>query len=81
MLTVEEGVFDSDLETTPQVIYREETVAVQPGIAATGNQPYVIFRKPHNAGSLIKVFGNPGPWTRYDPRQDTDVVPYFSIID
>jgi hypothetical protein len=56
----------------------EETVEVLTMPAA--NQITAVFNKTHPAGAVINR-GNPGPWQRYDPRQDTAVVPYFSIID
>lgn len=52
----------------------EETVIVQPANMAT-------FTKNHAAGVPVVVRGNPGPWTRYDPRKDTDVVIHWNIID
>jgi hypothetical protein len=56
----------------------EETVCLQPngkgGVQAE-------FRRNHAKGSAVIVRGNPGPWTRYDPRLDQDVVPYFSVLD
>ena len=39
------------------------------------------FTKTHNAGSVVNCYGNPGPWTRYDPRQDPGVVLHYSIIE
>jgi hypothetical protein len=63
-------------------IYTEENVVVL-GVGA-GGAILADFTKPHPArpnGIPVRCFGNPGPWTRYDPRQDNQVVPYFSIID
>ncbi len=37
------------------------------------------FQKTHAAGAPVIVRGNPGPWTRYDVRQDSNVVLYWNI--
>jgi hypothetical protein len=39
-----------------------------------------VFTLSHARGFRISVRGNPGPWPRYDPAADPDVVPYYSII-
>jgi hypothetical protein len=58
---------------------------IKPGIA--GNPPTITltFSKPHTGPLTIypqNVFlGNPGPQLHYDPRQDSAVVRYLSIIE
>jgi hypothetical protein len=65
----------------------EETVVIQSVATQTvgGNTYYVYqanFNLAHNTpGGSVLCRGNPGPWKRYDPRKDTGVVQYFSIID
>jgi hypothetical protein len=60
---------------------REETVvvtAVGPG-GITAN-----LRLAHPAGASITILfyrGNPGPQERFRPRENKDLVPYFSVID
>jgi hypothetical protein len=55
----------------------EETIVVQQD--ATGKL-WGKFRKSHAAGCSVISRGNPGPWPRYNPRNDTAVVPFFAII-
>ncbi len=55
----------------------EETIVVQQD--ATGKL-WGKFRKNHAAGCAVISRGNPGPWPRYNPRNDTAVVPFFAII-
>jgi hypothetical protein len=38
------------------------------------------FRNSHAAGVPVVVYGNPGPWPRYDHRQD-DCILHFAVID
>jgi hypothetical protein len=69
------------------------TLSVEPG---TDNEENVVvlsdgtnlvgeFRKSHtppSGGSVpVIVRGNPGPWVRYDPRQDPGVVIHWNIIN
>ena len=61
---------------------REETVV----LFETGGRLYANFRENHQppgaGGSYVVISrGNPGPWTRYDPRKDPLVVPYWAVID
>jgi hypothetical protein len=61
----------------------EETVLVQRD--SDTNTLFFIAARDHLSsaanGDTVWVRGNPGPWTRYDPRSDTAVVPYFAVID
>jgi hypothetical protein len=56
----------------------EETVVVT---AVTPTSFTAAFTRPHAAGFRIVGRGNPGPWPRYDPAADPEVVPYYSVID
>jgi hypothetical protein len=56
----------------------EEDVIVM-NVNGTGNQ--ATFQKPHAAGAPVILRGNPGPWTRYDMRQDPFVVLYWNVIN
>lgn len=55
----------------------EETVRIEND--GYGN-PVARFRKTHAAGTRVVVYGNPGPWPRYDHRQD-DCILHFEVID
>ncbi len=56
----------------------EETVTVY---SKAGANLFAMFRRPHLAGASVISRGNPGPWLRYNPRTDTNVVPFYAIID
>jgi hypothetical protein len=63
------------------------------GMWATNNEETVVaqfdgvttysatFKNRHPAGVGIFARGNPGPWVRYNPRNDAQVVPFFAVID
>jgi hypothetical protein len=52
----------------------EETVVVQPG----GN---AVFKYPHPPGTKVISRGHPGPWKQYNVTQDSQVVPYWVVLD
>ena len=60
----------------------EETVVVT-SVTTPANPPQYSFTatRSHNAGERIISRSNPGPWPRYDPRNEPRVVSYFSVID
>jgi hypothetical protein len=63
-------------------VNNEETVVVQQD--PKGQLFFMPVRShPLSGGTTVPLISrcNPGPWIKYDPRQDTDVVPYFAIID
>jgi hypothetical protein len=69
----------------------EETMVVQPDPSGKTPNPFVTYTRPPGTditkpyarpvGTAVISRGNPGPWTRYEPTQDTGVVPYFAVID
>jgi hypothetical protein len=42
---------------------------------------YANFMRAHGDGAPVICHGNPGPRVRYNPREDTEVVPYFQLLD
>jgi hypothetical protein len=72
----------------PGTTNEETVVATQVAvpIPKTTPQQYIFqlqaaFTKQHNQGVTVQCYGHPGPWTRYDPRQDPGEVLHYSIID
>lgn len=55
----------------------QETVRV---IATTPTAFTAVFARSHPSGFRIVVRGNPGPRSLYNPADDPEVVPYYSII-
>lgn len=66
------------LVVEPNDPYNEETVVVQRD--GSGNLT-ASFQRNHPTGARVICRGNPGPWKSYDPRKDTEVVPYFTLIE
>ncbi len=56
----------------------QETVRV---LAVTPTLFTAVFTRSHASGFHIVGRGNPGPRSRYNPADDPEVVPYFSIIE
>ena len=66
----------------------EEAVLVKSYIWVNPSDPnekerklYAHFMRSHGSGAPVICHGNPGPMERYNPRTDTDVVPYFQHRD
>lgn len=57
--------------------YNEETVVV----TNNGGNLTATFQRGHASGAKVICRGNPGPWKGYDARKDTEVVPYFTILE
>jgi hypothetical protein len=78
-------ILDPPTKANPSPV--PETVVVTGVSPATPTQPVPFFTanflQPHAAGAQIFLYhflGNPGPKQQYDPRMDTGVVTYFSVI-
>jgi hypothetical protein len=56
----------------------QETVRV---LAITPTSFTAVFTRSHARGFRIVGRGNPGPRSRYNPADDPEVVPYYSIIN
>jgi hypothetical protein len=56
----------------------QETVRVT---AVTPTSFTAVFTRSHAAGFRITGRGNPGPRSRYNPADEPDVIPYYSIIN
>jgi hypothetical protein len=54
----------------------EETVEID----LSSGSPKAAFQRSHPAGCAVINRGNPGPWTQYDPRKDSAVVPYSIVF-
>jgi hypothetical protein len=75
--TIQEGstlVVDTGAAQEVVVVTAVNVTATPPTITAT-------FNVNHAQGAAITFPGNQGPVQRYDPRQDSAVVPYFTIIE
>jgi hypothetical protein len=66
---------DTDNEETVTLIQSGASIVFVP----TRAHPAVANSSPKNA-YLFNIRGNPGPWTRYDQRQDPCVL-YWAVID
>ncbi|MFO0845990.1 MAG: hypothetical protein U0797_27015, partial [Gemmataceae bacterium] len=51
----------------------EETVRVY----VKNGKPYALFQRSHGNKCRVICRGNPGPMSRYNPRDDAEVVPFF----
>jgi len=59
----------------------EETVELRLNTTATPQRLEATFTKPHAYGCTIINRGNPGPWSGYNYKADTQVVPYVEFIE
>jgi hypothetical protein len=59
----------------------EETVVTYATAASGGGTFGAEFHKAHATGVPVIIRGNPGPWKRYDPRLDGNVVLHWNIIN
>ena len=75
-----EELFNALLVVDPNTP-NEEVIELGPETAGGSYVFNITYRRPHTKGAVIIARGNPGPWLKYDPKQDTDVVPLFAIID
>jgi hypothetical protein len=79
-LVIEPGTANEETVTVTAV----NGAASPPTITANFTLPHpntAVTGTPLGSPYAISQRGNPGPWKRYDPRQDPAVVPYYSIID
>jgi hypothetical protein len=56
---------------------KEETVMLQQDAMGL----FFFALQPHPVMTPAVGRGNPGPWLRYNPHQDADVVPYVAVIE
>ena len=61
---------------------REETSPLGeiPSPLPSPAQISVSLTRPYPVNTPVVGRGNAGPWSRYDPRRDTAVVPYWAVL-